>query len=168
MGGSTAFADILDEKVSGFERSQGVPDPSFQPRYIPPHPLLFATPSQPFRPSPYRAVPRHRTTYHQRPSAPPEPEAKPFRPVSTPVRPARTLTRRQRQGLDAFIELGAHLTPEFTAGELRSAYRRLALTYHPDRHPGISETEKARLTRLLADLNEHHRHLMTAVRPAAA
>ncbi len=162
MGSPTAFADILEDLVGGFGASPGIPDPPFQPRYIPPHPLLFAEPQRPFRPSPYRDVPRREAT--SRPAAAAERAARRPRPVSRPVRPARPLTLRQRQALDACNELGADLTSDFTAGELRSAYRRLALHYHPDRHPGSSDRERARLTRILADLNEHHRYLLSALR----
>jgi curved DNA-binding protein CbpA len=63
--------------------------------------------------------------------------------------------------------LGARLTADFTAEELRRAYRKLALEYHPDRHPGSTEPQEARLTRILADLNEHHRHLLAALKSAA-
>jgi hypothetical protein len=146
-GGGAAFADILDEKVGGFAKPGRMPDVPFQRRFIPPHPLLFATPHQQFRVSPYSAVAE---ASRQR-----------------PIRPTRTLTRRQRQALDAFIDRGASLTADFTASELRSAFRMLALTYHPDRHPDISDMERARLTRVLADLNEHHRELLGSFQPAA-
>jgi hypothetical protein len=160
MGSPTAFADILDGMLSGGRVACGIPDPPFQPRYIPPHPLLFAEPQRPFRPSPYRDVPRRETSNGLGAAA--GPTFKGPRPVSRPVRPARPLTKRQRQALDAFIDLGADLTPGFTAGELRSAYRRLALKYHPDRHSASGAGEKVRLTRILADLNEHHRQLAAA------
>jgi hypothetical protein len=160
MGSAAVFAEILDDMLSGSGAARGVPDPPFQPRYIPPHPLLFAEPQRPFRPSLYRDVPRRETTTGRGAAA--APTFKGPRPVSRPVRPARPLTKRQRQALEAFIELGADLTPGFTAGELRSAYRKLALTYHPDRHSTSGAGEKARLTRILADLNEHHRQLTAA------
>ena len=157
MPGGVAFADILDEKVGGFAESGRIPwsDPS-PPPFVPPNPFLFATPHRPFRTSPYRVATAAGAT-HQRPVTP--------RPA--PVRPARTLTSRQHRALDAFVARGAFLAPDFTAGELRSAFRMLALTYHPDRHPDTSDTEKARLTRVLADLNEHHRQLLAAAQSAA-
>jgi hypothetical protein len=163
VGSATAFADILDEIVSGFGQSPGVADPRFEPRYVPPHPFLFTEPFRPFRPSPYRGA--HRQERAGRRTSPPS-NATP-RPARKPARPSRTLTTRQRQALEAFVELGAELTADFTPGELRSAYRRLALKYHPDRHAAGSDDEKARLTRVLADLNEHHRELMAALRSAA-
>lgn len=166
MGTPAAFTDILNGILSGFGESRGMPEtPPFEPRYIPPHPLLFAEPHRPFRPSPYWDIPRQERTYRR--AAPATPNPKPPRPAFTAVRPKRVLTARQRRALEGLIELGADLTPDFTAAELRSAYRRLALKYHPDRHSASSEGEKARLTRVLADLNQHHRELAAAVRSAA-
>jgi hypothetical protein len=159
MAGGAVFADILEEKVRGFGEAAAVPDPPFQRRVIPPHPLLFAAPQRPFRVSPYRASTRETRSAHQRSAQP--------RPAPAAARVVRALTSRQRQAFDAFVALGAPLTPDFSASDLRSAFRLLALTYHPDRHPGSSEGEKARLTRVLADLNEHHRHLLAAFRRAA-
>jgi hypothetical protein len=175
MGGTAAFADLLDHELRGFSGSRDAQAAQFQPRYIPPHPLLFATTYQPFRASTYRAVPGHGSSYRR--PAPTQQASKPRRPAGSaqgrpatpqpppkPFRPTRTLTDRQRQALAAFVGLGARLTADFTAGELRSAYRRLALEYHPDRHPGSTEPQQARLTRILADLNEHQRHLAAALR----
>lgn len=160
MASATAFADILDEMVGGFAGASTAQDPPFQARYIPPNPFLFTEPKRPFRPSPYRDVRGSRAAANQAASA-----GRHDRP--RPARPARPLTSRQRQAFDAFNGLGGELTPDFTAAELRSAYRRLALTYHPDRHGDRSEFEQARLTRVLADLNAHHRELMAALRTAA-
>jgi DnaJ-class molecular chaperone len=66
--------------------------------------------------------------------------------------------------LREFIGLGATLGSDFTAHELRSAYRTLARRYHPDRHPASSEIEKARLARAFAEMSGSHRHLLTALR----
>jgi curved DNA-binding protein CbpA len=68
--------------------------------------------------------------------------------------------------LDALVRLGANLEPDFTASELRTTFRRLARQFHPDRHPGSSDAEKARLSRLFTDLNDHHR-LLRAVPDSA-
>ena len=62
--------------------------------------------------------------------------------------------------------LGAVIGPDFTEVELRSAFRALALRYHPDRHPGITEPERARLARLFADASECHRQLAAVVMAA--
>jgi hypothetical protein len=153
MAVGAVFADILDEKLGGCAETGRHSDPP-TPRFIPPHPLQFATPLQRFRVSPYRVTAARSGGAYQRSPTPRTPPA--------PVRPPRTLTARQRQALDAFVMLGARVTAGSTPSELRRAFRLLALTYHPDRHPDASEGERARLTRLLADLNEHHRHLIAA------
>jgi hypothetical protein len=158
MAAGAAFADILYEKVNGAGKPDATQAASFRPRVIPPHPLLFATPYRPSGRSPYRSVTADTGSTPPRFAAPPS---------APPARPSRPLNRRQRQALDAFIALGARLSPDFAPGELRSAFRMLALAYHPDRHPGSSDGERARLTRVLADLNDHHRCLLAALRPAA-
>jgi hypothetical protein len=81
-------------------------------------------------------------------------------PAPAPVRTARTLSPRQRRAVDAMAALGARLDDDFTAAELRRAFRRLAREYHPDRHPASSASETARLSRLFADLSDHYRCLL--------
>jgi hypothetical protein len=83
----------------------------------------------------------------------------PVQPVSS-SRPPRELTARQQRALDELVALGAELDADFTARELRSAYRTLARQFHPDRHPFSSHIEKARLARVFAALNENHRCLL--------
>jgi DnaJ-domain-containing protein 1 len=85
--------------------------------------------------------------------------AGPVQPLPAP-RPPRQLTVRQQRALDALVALGAELDANFTARELRSAYRALARQYHPDRHPFSSHIEKARLARVFAALNQNHRCLL--------
>ena len=70
-----------------------------------------------------------------------------------------------RQALEKFIWLGAAVGLDFSATELRSAFRVLALRYHPDRHPGIADVERARLGRIFAELSECHRQLVAVVAP---
>ena len=88
-------------------------------------------------------------------------------PEQTPPRPARMLTPNQRVALDALVALGADLQSDFTAHELRSAFRALALRYHPDRHPTSREAERTRLARLFADAQTYHRLLLSALEPSA-
>jgi hypothetical protein len=159
MAAGAAFADILDEMVGAAAESGRRSDRPRPPVFVPPHPLLFATPYRPFRASPYRGVSTDAGSTSTRPPA--------SRRATEPLRPSRTLTSRQRQALDAFVMLGARLTADSTTTELRSAFRLLVLAYHPDRHPAGSDAEKARLTRLVADLNEHHQQLIAAFRSAA-
>jgi hypothetical protein len=87
-------------------------------------------------------------------------------PVEISVRPpvpAHPLTPEQRNAMEEMVALGAHIRPDFTAPELRRAFRRLARQYHPDRHPATSPEEQAHLSQIFADLTEHYRCLMTAI-----
>jgi hypothetical protein len=94
-------------------------------------------------------------------------------PARTPVygagpgarfRPARCLTPSQQAAFDALRSLGAAtLASDFTDAELKRAFRELARTFHPDRHPGTTETERARLARAFASLCDAYRTLTTAV-----
>jgi hypothetical protein len=76
----------------------------------------------------------------------------------------RRLTPAQRQAVDALRALGADLPPDtFTHAELRSAFRTLARRFHPDRHPGSPDAERARLARSFAAACDAYRTLTTAV-----
>src|SRR5687768_2898486 len=63
------------------------------------------------------------------------------RRAAAPRTPRRTLSPEQRAALDRFVALGAHLHSGYTRRELRSAFRSLARTFHPDHHPAISASE---------------------------
>ena len=85
-------------------------------------------------------------------------------PVEISVRPPvlpHPLTPEQQHAMAEMIALGAHLRPDFTAPELRRAFRRLARQYHPDRHPSISPEEQAHLSQIFGDVAEHYRCLMS-------
>jgi hypothetical protein len=81
-------------------------------------------------------------------------------PARAPIRTSRSLNPRQQRAVDAMTALGARLDGDFTAAELRRAFRRLAREYHPDRHPDSTPSETARLSRLFADLSDHYRCLL--------
>lgn len=53
-----------------------------------------------------------------------------------PRRPEHKLSESQRLAMSWFHENGESLEPDFTEGELKKAYRRLALRFHPDRPGG--------------------------------
>jgi hypothetical protein len=78
-----------------------------------------------------------------------------------PVRPRRTLSPRQQLALDTIVALGGRLGADFTRDELRAAYRALAFRYHPDRHPGSSDRETARLAACFAQLSSAYERLQT-------
>lgn len=82
-------------------------------------------------------------------------------------RPQRILSSRGRAALDQLNALGAAIGADFTVQELRQAFRTLARRYHPDRHPGSSAIEKARLSRQFIQLHDAYRDLQAAT-PAAA
>ena len=81
---------------------------------------------------------------------------------SAVIRPKRTLSPEQREALNQLIGLGARLDSDFTMPELRSAFRALARTYHPDRHPGTRAGEKARLSTAFVTLRNAYDTLKTA------
>jgi hypothetical protein len=81
------------------------------------------------------------------------------RPSPQPARPHRALSPRQREALDAFVQLGARMGDDFTHAELRSVFRSLALRYHPDRHPGSSETERTNLSVRFTQLHDAYESL---------
>jgi hypothetical protein len=80
-----------------------------------------------------------------------------------PSRPTRVLTDRQQQALAHLIGLGATISADFTIRDLKGAFRTRARLYHPDRHPGSSEFEQARLGRQFAALHDAYRQLLKVV-----
>jgi hypothetical protein len=72
----------------------------------------------------------------------------------------RALGAPGRRALDQLRRCGAiDLGEDFTTDELRRAYRVLAKRYHPDRHPGATELERARLAEAFAEVTSAYRHL---------
>jgi DnaJ-class molecular chaperone len=59
--------------------------------------------------------------------------------------------------------LGAALRADFSASELRSAFRLLARNYHPDRHPGASEPTRQRLSQQFTTIRSNYETLLTAL-----
>jgi hypothetical protein len=121
--GRPSFADVLDDALRargvGATRTWAAPPPPLPGG----GPFLFGRPlTSPRSPWTVRAAGRPAP-------APPPPPQRPLRLAP----PARQLTPPQQLAFDRLVALGATLTPDFTAAELRRAYRQLALRYHPDR-----------------------------------
>lgn len=155
MPAGVAFAEILDEKLGAFTAFTPRPVPFSTPRYTPPHPLLYAAPHQQYRTAPYGAVPPGRRHVARAPVP-----ASPVVGSAPPPRPAaRTLTGREQAAFERLTALGARIGLDFSAVELRRAFRTLARRYHPDRHPDSDAAEQARLAGLFADIHDHYRVL---------
>jgi DnaJ-class molecular chaperone len=75
----------------------------------------------------------------------------------------RELTAAEVESLRMLNALGARLSPDFSESELRSAYRRLARRYHPDRHPAGDAAADIRWSRLFGEITTHHKHLTRAL-----
>jgi hypothetical protein len=75
---------------------------------------------------------------------------------------SRKLTFRERQAVEAFASLGVTLPADFTAAQLRTAFRELARRYHPDRHAGSGDVEKAILATLFGHAHDAYRVLARA------
>ncbi len=140
MRGGTTFADVLEQTLRASQPDPSVRRTSPSCRPAPPPPFLFG-------PRYVHATPRTHG-------------------AMADVRPLRRLTASQQRALGDLIRLGANLRPDFTAHELRSAFRTLARCYHPDRHPLASKIEKARFSGLFTDLTNNHQHLLVALKPA--
>ena len=144
MARGKAFVDVLDEVLAGYEADS--------PAKPAPMASGFATPSI------FRFESRN-----MKPAASPSgwlsASAAIAPPPPRPAPPRRTLSPRQREAIDAFVHLGARMDEDFTHDELRSVFRSLALRYHPDRHPGSSDSEKAHLSVRFAQLHDAYESL---------
>jgi len=169
MAGGVTFAAVLDDKLRGSE-----PEPAARPeprrRHVstvqafvfefaaaagnlrnPRATHLYTIDSDLSRSGAQRLGVGRTLDEHERPSS----------------RPQRILSSRGRAALDQLNALGAAIGADFTVQELRHAFRTLARRYHPDRHPGSSTIEKARLSRQFIQLHDAYRDLQAAT-PAAA
>jgi hypothetical protein len=182
-----AFADVLEETLASNSTTEGIVIPASAATYARPV-GFFAFGSAPGRligspTAKYRAAAAFAAAGAAGPAlpeagaaldtsaAPSSVEARtatPFTPRPR-VRPrvARRLSPRQLRALDRLVELGAAISADFTAEELRSAYRGLARRYHPDHHPETSEIEKQRLARLFTQAHASYAELQDALAPAA-
>jgi hypothetical protein len=155
MQSGAQFAEILAEKVGRFEAT-GRPAAGSRAPHAKPHPpvVLFFHHGAGAPVMDNRVARAYGAGFRPRAAAAPAPE---------PPRPARILTDREQRALAHFVAMGAKLRSDFTNQDLRSAFRLLARLYHPDRHPGCSEFEKARLSRLFAGLHDAYRTLLASI-----
>jgi hypothetical protein len=138
MARGKLFVDVLDEVLEGYEPDRPATPPRMSPRFGTPSIFCFEPRNIRHGASPAPWLSASVAT------APPPPAG-----------PAgRTLSPRQREAFDAFVQLGARIEDDFTHAELRTMFRSLALRYHPDRYPGSSDSERAHLSVRFAQL--HH------------
>lgn len=78
-------------------------------------------------------------------------------------RPVAALTREARRALTELNDLGAGLDDTVSPADVRTAFRRLARRYHPDRHPGCDHLELARLAHLFTRMTGLARELAAAL-----
>jgi hypothetical protein len=158
------FADILDQQLRAVA-SRAPAAARAEPYYpsAPPSPFLFSEAQRHFGAAAYGWSGRGPTRLARPPIATPRPQ-----PGSDRPRARRVLTERQQDALATLNTLGAGLAPDFTARELRSAFRTLARRYHPDRHPGGTPHEAAQLSRLFADVTTSYRRLFALCDPVVS
>ncbi len=154
MPAGARFGDILDEKVASWTASEPQPGISSMPggqRGW--HPAYLLNGTWPAGGS-ATAQPAARRAYAAEASTP--------RP--TPLgRPARVLSLAQRRALDCLRSFGAvSLDETFTDDEVKSAFRALALRFHPDRHPGVRDEDRRYLADAFDRMTQAYRQL-TAV-----
>jgi len=142
MRGRT-FAEVLDDTLHHRGEPAAVRATSWRFAAPPPRPVPIVTAPGP--------SPHARTAYVLAAAA--------GAPLPRP-RPMHTLTMPQHDAFVGLNALGARLPPDFTAGDLRTAYRRLAHDVHPDRHHDRSEQERARLARDFAAATDHYQVLL--------
>lgn len=134
---TATFAEVLDRTLAAWPARAEAPPPVYASRVAP----FLATLDG-------HVVSIHATPYARRvaPAATGRPPATAPRPPRPP-RPPREMTPAERDAARLMVELGADLPPDFTDDELRRAFRALARRWHPDRHPGATPAEHARLAR---------------------
>jgi hypothetical protein len=169
MQAGATFADILDASLGG---AAAAPRPrAWSTRAVTPPLFAFELPLQAVAaaacvPNTGFPVAGLAGTPNVRSGAAPDPNHPhppvPAGEVPPPPRPAAAskirLTTLEARALAALNALGAELDT-LSPDSLRRAFRRLAQRYHPDRHPGSSAADTARLARQFAEATAHYRLL---------
>jgi hypothetical protein len=160
------FGQILDEKLEGaaFGRASRQERPAATYRPGPRPVFLFGDLRNGFTAGPARpAATSGASPWTPVYGAGPGAQSRGARPDGGD-RPVRHLAPLQRVAVDALRALGADsLRDNFTDAELKSAFRALARRFHPDRHPGSPDAERARLARSFAAAADAYRTLTTTV-----
>lgn len=143
-----SFADVLDDTLHLRSEPAAVRGSSWRFTAPPPAPLPF--PAAPL------AGPQGRAAYRLAAGT-----GSPFAASFPHRRTVPSLTAPQQAAFAGLNALGARLAPDFAAGDLRTAYRRLAQDLHPDRHHGSSEADRTRRSRDFADATDHYKVLLT-------
>jgi hypothetical protein len=119
MGQTPSFAEILEGKLGNSEFVRATTSPI----------------DAPFRSGEFDSSPAHLAYLLGQIAKPPQdlrPRKSPYpRPPARPVQP-HILNDLQTKALSFFTHWGEVLTPAFSKGELKSAFRRLAKKLHPD------------------------------------
>lgn len=69
------------------------------------------------------------------------------------------LSAREREAFRHLAALGGDLGEAFTFDELRRAFRKLALRYHPDRHTGCGDHTRSQLAQTFAQARDAYQVL---------
>jgi hypothetical protein len=153
MPGSVDFEDLLDEALSAAQDDT----PKIEDRYVylpaSAAPFVFVYSRTASAVTPREALDAASAARASRAYGRPAPSPR--------VGSSRPLSPMQQRALDEMLALGARLHGDFTASELRRAFKMLAREYHPDRHPHTTAEEQERLAALFADLAEYYRCLLT-------
>ena len=161
MPRGTAFADVLDDLLDAAPVQQPAPRRAGVATHS-----FFPFDRSRFAAAPRTSAPAVGFTPRQDDEPPRAAGGSPLPFTPRAPRRARALTPRQQLALDTLVTLGARITSDFSGDELRAQFRALALRYHPDRHPGSTGPEKARLAALFSQLHDAYEHLKAA--PLAA
>jgi hypothetical protein len=170
MAGGTTFAELLDAQLN----CTAVPPaaPVWSNRPVTSALFVFDLPLTPAAQPPAPAYVRHQPAVAAAHAAAPDTASSASVPPAADtagdfVEPSfphvsihrSRLTMLEQRALAALNRLGADLDEHLTPATLRRAFKALAHRYHPDRHPGCSADEQARLARLFADATAHYRLL---------
>jgi hypothetical protein len=146
--GAGEFERVLVEKLR-----LGGPPPSGQSR---PAPSFSHAIWGSFRTAPLLGWPPADVAPRPRRTCVPEPRSKAPRRLR-PLGPAEHAALEHLRSAGA-----AALGDDFTAADLKRAFRALALRYHPDRHPAGSSAQHRELARTFARVHESYRTLLGA------